>query len=326
MAFLTSSSSQGRERLAGREARAYPLRIQIQARPGARRRCDSPRRRPRTGFNLLAPEPACASSRCAPCCWNTLGLVFGASSMYIVPRWVYGQRLDSGRRHSVTCSALSKLGMRASTILEKTCANRRLWASRSHRLVHHAGAHDPRLRLESALLLSESWRVAGSLRGSPAPRAHRAQHGSSSTPRNRRPSAQSGRFRRVAAAHPPRRGARSRSHGAGCVRARGPHHFHGVRNRALVQDLDVLVQALEGRAGEGLRKAVRGRFHLRRNLAGADRRRLHHRPLHRFRDVRRRRARLPASHPDDQVLRFVAARAARARHDADLRDDAGRHS
>ena len=64
------------------------------------------------------------------------------------------------------------------------------------------------------------------------------------------------------------------------------------------------VPLVEGHAGESLRRAVRGRLDLGRDLARAARRRLHHRPAHRLDHVRGRRARLPRAHP---AIKFFGA-------------------
>ncbi len=101
--------------------------------------------------------------------------------------------------------------------------------------------------------------------------------------------------------------------------------LHRLWRRLPLQGRQRRLQGLAGRPGKDLRPAVRGRLDFRGDLARAARRRVHHRPLHRLRHVRRRRARLPGDHSRHQVLRLGGCRRRSAGHRAHRGDDAGRH-
>ena len=270
-------------------------------------------------------RPSCPSSPCAPwCSARCSGMIFGASSLYLVLK--VGLTVSASIPVAVISITLFRLAhklghSRRHHPREQHRADRRLGGriDRVRRRRDHAGDHDPRLRPGADA------RHAGGGAGRPArhpdddpaaPRADRRAARRAQVPRGHglRRGAQG---RRLATSRAPRSGRRPTATRA--TAASAPSRATTAAARApssAASALGLLYKAAmsAGRLWKDTPEkvfgaAAQGRLGRRRDLAGAARRRLHHRPAHRVDDVRRRRARLPGADPADQVLRRRPSRA-----------------
>ena len=246
-----------------------------------------------------------------------LGMIFGASSLYLVLK--VGLTVSASIPVAVISITLfrilSKMGARNATILENNIVQTAGSAGES--IAFGVGVTMPAililgfdLEITRVMLVAVLGGLLGILMMIPLRRALIvAQHGILKYPEG------------TACAEVLKAGASDESRAAaseaGQARAgsarRRQHeredHLHRLRHRPRLQDRDGRVP----RAGRTRRTKVFGRpvqrrVGRRRSLAGAARRRLHHRSAHRRDHVRGRRARVPRAHPDDQVLRRRAGR------------------
>ena len=232
-----------------------------------------------------------------------LGAIFGASSLYLVLK--VGLTVSASIPVAVISITLfrllSKFGLRDATILENNIVQTAGSAGES--IAFGLGVTMPAimilgfdLEITRVALVAVLGGLLGILMMIPLRRAlivqqhgilkypgrHRVRRG----PEGRRVGRVAGRF--VGVGQTRARGARRRDD-------QRDDDLHRLRRRPRLQSAERRVQRLEGRAAEDLRRAVRGRVHLGGDLAGAARRRLHHRPPHRVDDVRRRRAGVPGA-------------------------------